>query len=391
MEIGVTQTIQKRLKNQDIHQPYEQTTELAFCWDTHLVKLGRRNVLLIANVSNRFMIAMMDIEPRNWKYYTLYIDEVISNAMKQIGYQEKEIKKYFELAGNIQITKSHGRKTLGAINYITQIMNCYEWNIDRYHKYSYELNDCVNNNLCIPEGFHEYGMPIEMFHMDMERLGIKKANRIHNVISFEDRKRTYQENKEENVEIKSLKESKKVLILSASPRRKGNSQILCDKFAEGAKSAGHQVKMIRLSDKKINFCKACDACMKNEGLCIQRDDMGDILKAYQQADILVLATPVYFYGISAQMKTFIDRTYPIWQNLGHKNVYYIISAGLGEDIINRSLGDLDGFVEHLDDSKVKGRIYATNVMDAGLVKEQEDLLERAYEMGKSIFNVSANL
>lgn len=120
-------------------------------------------------------------------------------------------------------------------------------------------------------------------------------------------------------------------------------------------------------------------------------DMGDILKAYQQADILVLATPVYFYGISAQMKTFIDRTYPIWQNLGHKNVYYIISAGLGEDIINRSLGDLDGFVEHLDDSKVKGRIYATNVMDAGLVKEQEDLLERAYEMGKSIFNVSANL
>jgi multimeric flavodoxin WrbA len=270
-------------------------------------------------------------------------------------------------------------------------MNCYEWDIERYQKYSYELNDCVNNNLCIPEGFHEYGMPIEMFHMDMERLGIKKANRFHNVISFENRKRTDQENKEENVEIKSLKESKKVLILSASPRKKGNSQILCDKFAGGAKSAGHQVKMIRLSDKKINFCKACDACMKNEGLCIQRDDMGDILKAYQQADILVLATPVYFYGISAQMKTFIDRTYPIWQNLGHKNVYYIISAGLGEDIINRSLGDLDGFVEHLDDSKVKGRIYATNVMDAGLVKEQEDLLERAYEMGKSIFNVSANL
>ena len=391
MEIGVTQTIQKRLKNQDIHQPYDQTTELAFCWDTHLVKLGRRNVLLVANVSNRFMIAMMDIEPRNWKYYTLYIEEVISNAMKQIGYQEKEINKYLELAGNSQITKSHGRKTLGAINYITQIMNCYEWDIERYQKYSYELNDCVNNNLCIPERFHEYGMPIEMFHMDMERLGIKKANRFHNVISFENRKRTDQENKEENVEIKSLKESKKVLILSASPRRKGNSQILCDKFAEGAKSAGHQVKMIRLSDKKINFCKACDACMKNEGLCIQRDDMGDILKAYQQADILVLATPVYFYGISAQMKTFIDRTYPIWQNLGHKNVYYIISAGLGEDIINRSLGDLDGFVEHLDDSKVKGRIYATNVMDAGLVKEQEDLLERAYEMGKSIFNVSANL
>ena len=74
------------------------------------------------------MIAMMDIEPRNWKYYTLYIEEVISNAMKQIGYQEKEINKYFELAGNSQITKSQwSKKQLGAINYITQIMNCYEW------------------------------------------------------------------------------------------------------------------------------------------------------------------------------------------------------------------------------------------------------------------------
>lgn len=79
MEIGVTQTIQKRLKNQDIHQPYEQTTELAFCWDTHLVKLGRRNVLLIANVSNRFMIAMMDIEPRN-KDNILNSDAVIASS-----------------------------------------------------------------------------------------------------------------------------------------------------------------------------------------------------------------------------------------------------------------------------------------------------------------------
>ena len=80
-----------------------------------------------------------------------------------------------------------------------------------------------------------------------------------------------------------------------------------------------------------------------------------------KADVLVLATPVYFYGICAQMKTFIDRTYPIWQHLGEKEVYYIISAGLGEDIVKRSLGDLDGFVEHLEKYEIKGRIYATDV------------------------------
>ena len=128
---------------------------------------------------------------------------------------------------------------------------------------------------------------------------------------------------------------------------------------------------------------ACDGCMGNGGTCVLHDDMADVLKLFQEANVLVLATPVYFYGVSAQIKTFIDRTYPIWQNLGQKDVYYIISAGLGEDIINRSLGDLDGFVEHLKDSEVKGRIYATNVMEAGLVKGT-DLITNAYNMGREV-------
>lgn len=177
---------------------------------------------------------------------------------------------------------------------------------------------------------------------------------------------------------------KRVLIISSSPRRKGNSQLLCEKFQEGAVSAGHHVDLIRLADHKIGFCRACDACMNNGYTCILKDDMEEILSLYKQADVLVLATPVYFYGISAQMKNFIDRTYPIWQNLGHKEVYYIISAGLGSDIIDRSLGDLDGFVEHLEQPSVNGRIYAANVMDAGLVAQDEGLLHQAYELGYHI-------
>ena len=96
--------------------------------------------------------------------------------------------------------------------------------------------------------------------------------------------------------------------------------------------------------------------MRNGGTCVLKDDMAEILGMFRKADVLVLATPVYFYGISAQMKTFIDRTYPIWQHLGKKEVYYIISAGLGEDIIERSLGDLNGFVEHLEEYKISGKI-----------------------------------
>ena len=173
---------------------------------------------------------------------------------------------------------------------------------------------------------------------------------------------------------------KNLLIISSSPRRNGNSQLLCNQFMQGAQYKGHDVDMIRIMDQNIGFCRACDGCVRNGGTCILKDDMADILDLYQKADVLVLATPVYFYGISAQMKTFIDRTYPIWQHLGKKDVYYIISAGLGEDIIERSLGDLDGFVEHLEEYEIKGKLYATNVMDAGLVTGK-DIYKQAYEMG----------
>ena len=173
---------------------------------------------------------------------------------------------------------------------------------------------------------------------------------------------------------------KHILIISSSPRKKGNSQHLCEQFKKGAEEKGHQVELIRLMDLNIGFCRACDGCMRNGGTCVLKDDMAELLKKFQEADVLVLATPVYFYGISAQMKTCIDRTYPIWQHLGKKEVYYIVSAGLGLDIIERSLGDLDGFVEHLEEYKIAGRLYATNVMDAGLVKEQ-DLSKEAYDMG----------
>lgn len=173
---------------------------------------------------------------------------------------------------------------------------------------------------------------------------------------------------------------KHIVILSGSPRKNGNTNLLCRQFQQGAEAAGHSVRFILLAEKRIGFCRACDACMRNGGACIQKDDMADILGAFQQADVVVLATPVYFYGVSAQMKTCIDRTYPIWQHLGRKEVYYIVSAGLGEDVIARSLGDLDGFVEHFEQYEIKGRLYAPNVMEAGAVRTQP-VMEAAYQAG----------
>ena len=88
---------------------------------------------------------------------------------------------------------------------------------------------------------------------------------------------------------------KNILIISSSPRKKGNSQILCEQFKKGAEAKGHQVKIVRIMEQNIGFCRACDGCMRNGGTCVLKDDMAEILKMFQKADVLVLATPVYFY------------------------------------------------------------------------------------------------
>ena len=176
---------------------------------------------------------------------------------------------------------------------------------------------------------------------------------------------------------------KNVLIISSSPRKKGNTNALCEQFQKGAEAKGHHVDLVRIMEKKIGFCLACDSWMKNGGKCIQKDDMAAILDLYSKADVLVLATPVYFYGISAQLKTFIDRMYPIWQHLGKKEVYYIVAAGLGTDVIERSLGDITGFVEHLEEYKIAGKLYAPNMTAPGAVKDLE-VFQEAYAMGYAL-------
>ena len=101
--------------------------------------------------------------------------------------------------------------------------------------------------------------------------------------------------------------SKKVLILSGSPRKGGNSDLLCDEFAKGATEAGHNVEKIHVSEKNIHPCIACYHCSKNSGACVFKDDMAEILQKMIDADVLVLASPVYFYSIDAQLKAVIDR------------------------------------------------------------------------------------
>ena len=124
---------------------------------------------------------------------------------------------------------------------------------------------------------------------------------------------------------------KKVLVLSGSPRKGGNSDILCDEFIKGALASGNEVEKVRVAEKKIGYCLGCYYCKDHEGRCVLNDDMRDVLQKIIDADVLVFATPVYFYSMSAQLKTVIDRTVARWTEIGNKDLYYIMTATEDEE------------------------------------------------------------
>ena len=105
--------------------------------------------------------------------------------------------------------------------------------------------------------------------------------------------------------------SKKVLILSSSPRKDGNSETLAAAFAKGAREAGHQVETVYLREKQVGFCKGCLACL-NLGHCVIQDDAVEIAAKMHDANVLVFATPVYYYCVSGQLKTMLDRANPLF-------------------------------------------------------------------------------
>ena len=100
-----------------------------------------------------------------------------------------------------------------------------------------------------------------------------------------------------------------ILVVTGSPRKGGNTEILADAFAQAAKESGHEVAVRKLSRLKVGPCLACEYCFTHGGVCMQDDAMNEILQDVHKADMLVLASPIYWFDISAQMKCFIDRLY----------------------------------------------------------------------------------
>ncbi len=177
---------------------------------------------------------------------------------------------------------------------------------------------------------------------------------------------------------------KKILILAGSPRKDGNSDLLCKEFMRGAMESGNEVSMIRVADKKVAPCCACYYCTEHGGNCVYKDDMADILQAMIDAEIIVLASPVYFYSLSAQLKAVIDRTVARWTEIKNKEFYYIATCADEEKpSIDTTFACFKGFADCVEGAKEMGKIYGTSAYKVGEILNSPAMQE-AYEMGKQV-------
>lgn len=178
--------------------------------------------------------------------------------------------------------------------------------------------------------------------------------------------------------------NKKVLILSGSPRKQGNSDLLCDEFLRGAEESGNSVEKIRVADKKVGYCRACYYCRDHGGECIIKDDMAEILQKMIDADVIVLSSPVYFYSICAQLKAVIDRTVARWLEVKNKEFYYIVTCADEETQSTKTTtACFDGYLDCVEGATLKGVVLGTGVYEKDEIKNST-AMEKAYRLGLNV-------
>jgi len=183
--------------------------------------------------------------------------------------------------------------------------------------------------------------------------------------------------------------SKEILILNGSPREKGNSAALAERVAAGAREAGAQVRTVYLHAMDIRPCDACDLCQEQLQGCIIQDDMQELYPALASADGIVLASPVYWFTYSAQLKVCIDRWYGLWNSapkaLMGKRIGIVLAYGDTDLYTSGGINAIHTFetMFHYLQSEIVGWVYGS-LMDVGDAQKHPDLLDRAYQLGRQL-------
>ena len=173
---------------------------------------------------------------------------------------------------------------------------------------------------------------------------------------------------------------KNVVIISSTPRAGGNSEVLASEFMRGAVDAGNKVEFISLRDYKLNYCIGCYAC--KTGKCIYNDGMEELKQKLISADVIVFATPVYFYSMCGQLKVFIDRLVTFYQKI--KADIYLIATQWDDDkeIMNNTFESIRGLTRDcFSGCEEKGVIYGVGLKDRGDALRNKELMNEAYQMG----------
>ena len=179
---------------------------------------------------------------------------------------------------------------------------------------------------------------------------------------------------------------KKIIVLNGSPRKNGNTSALVKAFREGAESAGHTVTEFWLGGMKINGCRGCCAGGKNpESPCVQKDDMGKIYPAYREADVVVLASPLYYWNVSGQLKCAFDRLFAVaecdanYNNPVKESVLLMAAEGFE---FEEAEYWYDRLMSHLGWTSL-GKVLAGGVMEAGAI-EGSPKLQEAEALGEKL-------
>ena len=176
-----------------------------------------------------------------------------------------------------------------------------------------------------------------------------------------------------------------VLVISTSLRAKSNSDILAERLIAGARDAGNEVEYISLKGKEIKFCIGCLACQKTQK-CVQKDDAVEIAEKVKNADTLVFVTPIYYYEMSGQMKTLLDRLNPLYpSDYKFRRVYMLAVAAEDEDHVpEKAVSGLQGWIDCFEKAEFAGSLFCGGINAPGEADKKDVEQNEAYEFGKSI-------
>lgn len=179
--------------------------------------------------------------------------------------------------------------------------------------------------------------------------------------------------------------SKKVLIISTSLRGGSNSEILAKECERGALDAGHEVDFISLKGKEIKYCIGCLSC-QTKGSCVLKDDVSEIMEKVLKAEVIVFATPIYYYEMSGQMKTLLDRLNPMYpMDYAFRDIYMIATAAEeDESTFEKAYNGLQGWVDCFAKAEIKGLVTGGGIGDANDAQNHSEAMKKSYELGKSL-------